>query len=304
MLIRPHDRGSLDFHGLTITDLGAVAEGSASAAVVGVPARGEHPFAYSSACHKLYFVLEGRLRFVVGGVHYTAESGDAVVASRGTVFAYSEEWGAAARCLLIHIPPFDADAEHVLPDVLREHDVHLRGERVYLRPMTENDWGPVLAWNADPEVLIWADCTDEVRPPEDTKGIYREVSVFAHVFIIEFEGEPIGECWLQTLNLPDLVERFPGRDLRRIDLMIGRKDLWGQGLGTDTLRTLVRFGFEQERADGIFGMVDPSNRRSRRAFEKAGFRDLDRRQGESVLVIWREAAEQGGPAPSASPVGP
>jgi hypothetical protein len=33
---------------------------------------------------------------------------------------------------------------------------------------------------------------------------------------------------------------------RRIDLMIGEKRLWGRGLGTDTIRTLTRFGLEEE----------------------------------------------------------
>jgi len=273
---------------LTIRDFGAVAERSASVAVVDVPAHGEHPYAYSSACHKLYFMVEGRLRFDVDGVVYTAETGDVVVVPKERTFRYSDAWGCAARCLLVHTPPFDAEAEHIIPDLLREHDVHLQGGRVCLRPMAENDWEHVLAWNADPEVLIWADCTDEVRPPEETKGIYRGVSLFAHVFIIEFEGEPIGECWLHKMNLPDIIAQFPGRDLRRIDLMIGRKDRWGQGLGTDTIRTLVRFGFEQEEADGIFGIVEPANGRSRRAFEKAGFRELQLREGAQVLVAWRE----------------
>jgi len=289
MLIRQQDRGPFHWHGSTIRDFDAVAEGSASVAVVEVPARGEHPFAYSSACHKLYFVLEGRLRFDVDGVGYTAETGDLVVVPRGTTFRYFDHWGAAARCLLVHIPAFNAEAEHILPDLLREHDVHLRGERVCLRPMTEGDWDHVLAWNADPEVLFWADCTDEVRPPEDTKGIYRSASLSAFVFIIECEGEPIGECWLQKMNLPHIIQQFPGRDLRRIDLMIGRKDRWGQGLGTDTIRTLVKFGFEQEAADGIFGISDPSNARSWRAFQKAGFHEVQIGQDEQVLVVWRGA---------------
>ena len=138
------------------------------------------------------------------------------------------------------------------------------------------------------EVLRWSegDPLTEPRPAEETKAIYRDVSLFAFVFIIELDGEPIGECWLQRLNIPEILDRFPGRDLRRIDLMIGRKDLWGQGLGTDTLRTLVSFAFEQERADGIYSHVAPDNLRSRRAFQKAGFREL---QCDTGFIIWREA---------------
>jgi RimJ/RimL family protein N-acetyltransferase len=158
--------------------------------------------------------------------------------------------------------------------------------------MTENDWEHVLAWNADPEVLVWSDETTEIRPEEDTKNIYRSVSRFAFVFIIEYEGEPIGECWLQKMNLPEIIEQFPRKDLRRIDIMIGRKDLWGQGLGSDAIKTLVEFGFEQEGADGIFGIVGPKNVRSRRAFEKAGLRDTSLEcRGEVALAVWRQPGE-------------
>jgi len=291
MLIRQQDRDPFDFHGLTIRDFGAVAEESASVAVVDVPAHGEHPYAYSSVCHKCYFIVEGRLRFDVDGVAYTAERGDLVVIPKGIKFRYFDHCGVPARLLLVHTPPFDAEAEHILPNLLREHDVHLQGEHVRLRPMTESDWEYVLAWNADPEVLVWSDGTDQVRPPEDTKGIYRGVSLFAYVFIIESEGEPIGECWLQKLNLPHVIEQFRGRDLRRIDLMIGKPSRWGQGLGTDTIKTLVKFGFQQEAADGIFGTVDPKNARSWRAFQKAGFHEVQIGPDEQALVVWRGTEE-------------
>jgi RimJ/RimL family protein N-acetyltransferase len=293
VLIRQRDRAPFDFHGLAVRDFGVVADGSVSVATVDVPAHAEHRFAYSSACHKLYLLLEGCLRFDVDGVAYEAESGDLVAITKGTTFRYFDHRGIPARLLLVHSPPFDSGAEHIIPNLLREHDVHLTGERVRLRPMKESDWKPVLAWNADSEVLMWADCTDEVRPPEETKAIYRGVSLFAHVFIIELDGVPIGECWLQKMNMPDIIAQFPDRDLRRIDLAIGRKELWGQGLGSDTIRTLVRFGLEQEKADGIFGLVDRKNARSWGAFRKSGFHELQLGGGEQVLVTWRETRGEG-----------
>jgi RimJ/RimL family protein N-acetyltransferase/mannose-6-phosphate isomerase-like protein (cupin superfamily) len=290
MLIRRVEAKEFGFHGVTVADYGATAEGTASVAMVDVPPGGRHPFAYSSRCEKLYLVIEGKVRFSVDGVLYDPQVRDLLIVPKGKVFRYENEGGGAASVLLVHVPAFDAEAEHLLPDRMREHEVHLRGGRVALRPMTEEDWEHVLAWNGDPEVLIWADCTEEVRPEEDTKDIYRSVSQSAFVFIIEHEGQPIGECWLQQMNLPEIVERFPGKDLRRIDIMIGRKDLWGKGLGTDTIRTLVRFGFEEENAEGIFGLVDPKNRRSWRAFEKAGMEEFEPIGDWGGLVVWRGQA--------------
>ena len=272
---------------MTVADYGATAEGSASVALVEVPAGQRHPFAYSSRCEKIYCVLEGEPRFIVDGVLYRPKVHDLVIVPTGKVFRYENHGEEPVRMLLTHVPAFDPAAEHLLPDRLREHEVHLRAERVVLRPMTEGDWGHVLAWNADPEVLIWSDDTEEVRPEEETKGIYRSVSRFAFVFIIEHEGEPIGECWLQKMNLPEFIAAYPGKDLRRIDLMIGRKDLWGKGLGTDAIQALVKLGFEREKADGIFAWVRAENRRSWRAFEKAGFGEVE--VGEvRGLMVWGE----------------
>ena len=54
--------------------------------------------------------------------------------------------------------------------------------------------------------------------------------------------------------------------------MIDEKDLWGMGLGTDVIRTLTRFGFEREGADGIYGVISCNNPRSLRAFQKVGYK--------------------------------
>ena len=155
---------------------------------------------------------------------------------------------------------------------LQTHDVYLRGDHVTLRPMTEDDWGFLLKWNNDPEVMEYAD-HDGFKPSTlgEVQGIYRWISTHAHCFIIEVEGYPFGECWLQRMNLRRIVDQFPGENLKRIDLMIGEKELWGRGYGTETIALLVNFGFRDVGADAIFGIVSADNARSLRAFHKCGF---------------------------------
>ena len=43
---------------------------------------------------------------------------------------------------------------------LREHEIVLRGEKVFLRPMTEDDWDILLKWNSDPDVLYFSESAD------------------------------------------------------------------------------------------------------------------------------------------------
>jgi RimJ/RimL family protein N-acetyltransferase len=270
-------------------------DGALAGETVEVPPHYRRPYARCAESATVCFVLEGVVRWIVDGVIYRSEASDAVVMPKGVVFNYEEWAGQPARLRVAHVPACGPEAEQLFPDLIREHDVHLRGERVSLRPMTEQDWPDILAWETDREVLYWFDGPDtSPRPAEETQRIYRGVSRFAYNFMIELDGEPIGICWLQKMNLRPIVERFPGRDLRRIDIAIGAKELWGQGLGSDAIRALVAFGFGPERADAVFGMVEPRNSRSWRAFEKAGFRaiELPDIEGGRALVVWREAGEQ------------
>ena len=159
------------------------------------------------------------------------------------------------------------------PAELREHSVVLKG-RTVLRPMTENDWDVLLRWNSDPEVLYYSEGDDvSSYSLEDIQGMYRGVSQSAYCFVIELDGRPIGECWLQQMNLERILQKHPREDCRRIDLMIGEKELWGRGIGTDVIRTLTRFGFDLDGAGAIFGCgTSDYNPRSLRAFQKAGYR--------------------------------
>ncbi|MCY3783477.1 MAG: GNAT family N-acetyltransferase [Chloroflexi bacterium] len=158
------------------------------------------------------------------------------------------------------------------PATLRAHDVTLRGPRLLLRPLTEGDWTPLLAWNNDPEVLAWAEGDEiESRTLDEVQRIYRAISVNAHCFLMEADGEPIGECWLQCMNLERLAARHPDEDVRRIDIAIGVPALWGQGLGREAVGLLLDFGFRREGVDVIYACVDAENVRSRRMFESLGF---------------------------------
>lgn len=158
------------------------------------------------------------------------------------------------------------------PATLRGHDVTLRGPQLLLRPLTEDDWAPLLAWNNDPEVLAWAEGDEiESRTLDQLQRIWRAISVNAHCFLMELDGEPIGECWLQRMNLQRLVARHPGEDVRRIDIAIGVPALWGRGLGREAVGLLLEFGFRCEGVDVIYACVDAGNVRSWRMFESLGF---------------------------------
>ncbi|MHB1001474.1 MAG: GNAT family N-acetyltransferase [Armatimonadota bacterium] len=176
-------------------------------------------------------------------------------------------------------------------DRLREHDITIIGKSIVLRPMTEDDWDILVRWNCDPEVMYFSDGNDKTSYSlNDVQNIYRSVSQNALCFVVEYAGNPIGECWLQMMNLPRIIESFPGLDLRRIDIMIGEKDFWGKGTGTESIGLLTKYGFEEENSDIIFGCdIWDYNIRSRCAFEKNGYilyQEVPIKEGSRAKVCW------------------
>lgn len=192
--------------------------------------------------------------------------------------------------------------KHITPDNIS----------ITLRPLTEDDWDILLRWNNDAEVLFFADSGYVTSYTlEKTQRVYRGVSQKAFIFIIEYDGVPIGECWLQQMNLEWILEKFPGKDMRRIDLMIGEKDFWGKGIGTVVIKLLTEFGFRDENADIIFGCnIADYNPRSLKAFQKAGYQVMEKvlqsakSKAEWDYFVYMERESFTGEKPAASPTLP
>lgn len=154
--------------------------------------------------------------------------------------------------------------------------------------MSETDWNVLLRWNQDPRVLLaWNDGDTAPWKLPELQAIYRAISKHAHMFVVEQDGNPIGECWLQRMNLEEILRARPRETAFRIDLSLGKPTYWGRGYGTEIVRSLTEFGFASRDADTIFAChVRDSNIASRRVFEKNGF------------VEWGPAAPDGLPGPS------
>ena len=157
--------------------------------------------------------------------------------------------------------------------IIRAHDYVLTRDNIKLRPMTDDDFEILLEWNSDSDVLYWVegDDVDSYSLPE-IQGIYGDVSQNAWCFIIEYDGTPVGECWLQNMNMPHIIEEFPDDIIYRIDIMIGDKNYWNHGIGTRVIRMLTDLGFENRNADKIFYLPGDYNKRSIRAAEKVGYK--------------------------------
>ena len=136
--------------------------------------------------------------------------------------------------------------------------VVLRGERVLLRPGRPEDAQRLLQIRSQPEVTRWwgsVDIEEEVR--EEFIGA-------DEAFVIEANGKVVGAIQYHEENDP--MYRHAGMD---IYLTTSRH---GEGLGTEALRVLARYLFEERGHHRL--TIDPAadNAAAIRAYERVGFR--------------------------------
>jgi RimJ/RimL family protein N-acetyltransferase len=160
--------------------------------------------------------------------------------------------------------------------IIKSHDVTLYGGNehdIILKPLCDEHLPLLYKWNSDPEVLYWTEGDDVLSYDEDSvHDIYGSVSQNALCFLIEVDAKPIGDCWLQKMNIPEVLAKYDNKtDVRRIDMCIGEKDYWNKGIGTAFVRMLVDYAFNGEYADVLHCLIGDYNTRSRRVWEKNGF---------------------------------
>jgi len=96
----------------------------------------------------------------------------------------------------------------------------------------------------------------------------------AQYFLIVVDGRPVGmiETYLVADN-PDWGRQIgEGEGAAGVDLLIGEEDAVGRGLGPQVLAQFAReVVFARPDVEALVATVEEPNRRSWRAFEKAGF---------------------------------
>jgi aminoglycoside 6'-N-acetyltransferase len=96
-------------------------------------------------------------------------------------------------------------------------------------------------------------------------------------YLIVVEARPVG--MIETYLVSDFPEWATvvevGEGVAGVDLLIGEAELTGQGLGPQILDAFARqVVFARPETDALVAAVEEENRRSWRAFEKAGFRHV------------------------------
>jgi RimJ/RimL family protein N-acetyltransferase len=145
----------------------------------------------------------------------------------------------------------------------------LTGKLVRLRPLEMSDLDRYLVWVNDPEVMQWLSRTgtypwSRLAEEELLEKVSRTRGYDAVNLAIEtLEGRHIGSIALHNAQPED---RKAG-----VGLFIGDKEYWNRGYGTDAMRTILRFGFEEMNLQRIHLTVDAENARAIACYKKCGF---------------------------------
>ena len=145
---------------------------------------------------------------------------------------------------------------------------------IEFEPLRHEHLELVRGWLGRPQVRRWW------RDPEESLGhaedslAGRDPTVY---FLIVVEGRPVGliQTYLVSDN-PDWEQVVgPGEGLAGVDLLIGEEDAAGRGLGPQVLAQFAsEVVFARPGTQAVVATVEEPNRRSWRAFEKAGFRHV------------------------------
>jgi aminoglycoside 6'-N-acetyltransferase len=146
---------------------------------------------------------------------------------------------------------------------------------IRFRPLQESDLPQIEAWLRTEHVAHWWRDPLEIAVEKRQAALEGRRDVEHHV-ILE-GGRPVG--MIQTYRVADHPEwgELVGaeHEAAGVDLFVGEPDAVGRGLGPEILREFARtVVFSHPETTAVVATVEEANRRSWRAFEKAGFRHV------------------------------
>lgn len=156
----------------------------------------------------------------------------------------------------------------------------LTGEKVNLRAHEPKDLDSIMQWVNDREVTKWllsfAWPVSRKSQEEWLATAIQSAGSNDKVLVIETkDGVYIGQVGLKQIDYVSGVAE--------LGIVIGRKDYWGKGYGSDAIRTLLRFAFSQLRLRKIILKYQGAHERGRRCYSRVGFKEVGRLKAHHLV---------------------
>ena len=142
----------------------------------------------------------------------------------------------------------------------------LIGDRLYLRPLDEDDLDRCLRWINDPEIIVNLGRRTPMSRTAEREWLlsqYKSEKDLPLAIVLKAGDRHIGNAGLHAITPVDQSAEF--------GLLIGEKDAWGEGYGPEAGRVILDYGFRQLGLHRIFLRVFSFNERAQRVYAKLGF---------------------------------
>ena len=168
--------------------------------------------------------------------------------------------------------------------IVPKNRVFLKGERIILREKNIKDLRDDYQWRTDPD-LSELDATTPIYISFDdfSRQFHEEIFYGSlsskRLSIDNIAREHIGNCMFYSFD--------SYRQQAELGIMIGDKNYWNQGYGTDTVNTLIRHIFTTTTLNRVYLHTLTWNVRAQKSFEKSGFTKLRqvKRNGYDFILM-------------------
>jgi RimJ/RimL family protein N-acetyltransferase len=161
----------------------------------------------------------------------------------------------------------------------------IRGDLVVIREKRIEDAPDDYSWRVDDE-LARLDATRPIRMSfEDFLRYSRDELVYTsstskRLAIDTHDGKHVGNCMYYDIDLR--------RKRAELGIMVGDRDYWDSGYGTNSVDTLLLHMFTTTPLELVYLHTLEWNERARRSFAKSGFREIKKVRRSGLDFIYME----------------
>lgn len=142
----------------------------------------------------------------------------------------------------------------------------IHGQKTKLRAIEREDISTFVRWFNDPEVRQYLAMYMPMSMAEEERWFEEQLAdQSSRIFAIEtHEGVHIGNIGLHSIDWKNRKAV--------LGIVIGEWEYWGQGYGSDAIRTLLGFAFGEMNLHRVYLTVYGCNERAIRCYARSGFR--------------------------------
>jgi len=196
-------------------------------------------------------------------------------------------------CLLNFRVGFIINSMNYVFNQLRKQSILIPGEKVVLRSLIKTDLVKIKKWFSDVELIrLGFGLQAEDKVLEKIANEYYQKMIRHGEYFLAIEDK--------ENNLIGFLRFFPRDDISsaRVGIMIGEKNYWNRGCGTEAMQLLIKFLLEVLGLEKVELDTADFNINAQRCFEKVGFKrigeisDLDLQEGSYSHRLFMELTRE------------